>query len=162
MTLLCVSAVAHAAPEPGAAREIPLFAVSKSENRNFVAYALRVDERCRPIGGAPVRAYWRMLEKGGGTEPLLAREERAYGIARQAIASDVVRLSLRAMPGREITVISWRVGDTCAAAAWTTVANVPARLLEVHAVLQWPIGVDHLVVRGVSRSGRAVEELVDP
>jgi hypothetical protein len=104
-----------------------------------------------------------MLEKGPTvTEPLLSREERAYGIARQSVSSDVVRMALRAMPDREITVMTWRSGETCAAAAWMNISGVRARLLEVHAVLTWPFGVDHLVLHGVTRDRRPLEEIVEP
>jgi hypothetical protein len=113
--------------------------------------------------GSPIHAYWRMLEKGPGvTEPLLPREERAYGVARQAVASDVVRMALRAMPDREITVITWRAGDICAAAAWMNISGVRARLLDVHVVLTWPFGVDHIVLNGVTRDRRPLEEIVEP
>jgi hypothetical protein len=162
LSLASLSSPALAPAEP-LAREVPLFAITKSENKNHVVYALHLDARCVPAGDTPIRPFWRMLEKGAAVvEPLLAREERAYGVARQRVSSDVVRMTLRAMPDREITVITWRAGDTCAAAAWTTVAGARARLVEVHAVLAWPFGVDHLLVRGVTREGRTVEEAVDP
>jgi hypothetical protein len=158
--LAVVAAPSLARGEP--ARELPLFTVTKSENKNHVVYALRLDGRCLPAGDAPVHPYWRMLEKGPGvTEPLLAREERAYGIGRQSVASDVVRMALRAVPDREITVITWRAGDTCAAAAWMTIAGTRARLVDVHVVLSWPFGVDHIVLSGVTRDRRPVEETLD-
>src|SRR5579863_5839942 len=63
---------------------LPLFSISKSENRNQVQYAVRVDDRCQPLAQSPVFAYWRMLEKGPTvTEPLLAHEIDAYGIDSQ-------------------------------------------------------------------------------
>jgi Domain of unknown function (DUF4833) len=150
-----------AAPADGP-REVPLFLVTKSENRNRVLYVLRLDEKCAPVGEAPVRAYWQMLEKGVSvTEPLLSREDRAYGL-RQTLRSDVVRLSLNALPDREITVITWRAAGACMAAAWTTLRGERARLVEVHAVLSWPFGIDHVVVQGQTREGRLVEETVQP
>lgn len=72
MTLVASSAGADGA---GASRALPLFSISKSENKNQVQYAIRVDDRCEPATTAPVFAYWRMLEKGPTvTEPLLAHE----------------------------------------------------------------------------------------
>src|SRR5580692_8073537 len=62
----------------------PLFFVSKSENKNQVSYAVRLDAECRPTGAAPVFAYWRMLERSPVVvEPLLALEEMAYGVGPQ-------------------------------------------------------------------------------
>ena len=152
---------AAAAPADGLV-EVPLFLVTKSENRNRVLYALRVDAKCMPVGEAPIRPYWQMFEKGANvTEPLLSREERAYGL-HQTVRSDVVRMTLNALPEREITVITWRSSGACMAAAWTTVRGERARLVDVHAVLAWPIGIDHLVVQGRTRDGRLVEEIVEP
>src|ERR1700722_3637008 len=100
------SSVDAAAPHDAAA----LFFVSKSENRNQVAYEVRLDESCRLVGDAPVFAYWRMLELGPTrTEPLLPIEAPAYGIARQEVLErgslgGAVRIALRALPDREILV----------------------------------------------------------
>src|SRR5215472_4907849 len=67
---------------------VPLFSISKSENKNQVQYAIRVDDSCAPVGRAPVFAYWRMLERGPTQyEQLLPREEKAYGIASQVVAT---------------------------------------------------------------------------
>ncbi len=73
LVLLISSATSMARSD--APRALPLFTISKSENKNQVQFAINVDERCAPIGEAPVFAYWRMLEKGpDATEPLLSRE----------------------------------------------------------------------------------------
>jgi hypothetical protein len=167
MTLALGTLVSSSLPAHGAEaipfREIPLFIVTKSENRNHVVYALRVDERCMPLADAPIHPYWRMLEKGPqATEPLLSREERAYGVMKETVKSDVVRFTLHALPDREITVLAWRAGEACSAAAWTRISGARARVLEVHAVLTWPFGVHHLVLRGTTREGRLVEETIEP
>src|ERR1700733_7408049 len=92
-------------PRLGAHDAPQVFSIAKSENKNRVAYALRLDERCAPVGAAPLAPYWRMLEKGPTvTEPLLPREEQAYGIAAQSVKAGVVRVTLRALEGREIAV----------------------------------------------------------
>jgi hypothetical protein len=161
--LLAIVAAPSLARGESVVHEVPLFTITKSENKNHVVYALRLNARCLPAGDAPIHPYWRLLEKGPFvTEPLLAREERAYGVARQSVAADVVRMALRAMPDREITVITWRAGETCAAAAWVSISGTRARLLDVHVVLTWPFGVDHIVLNGVTRDRRALEEIVEP
>jgi hypothetical protein len=159
---LCV--VAHTAwgdaalPGEGA----PLFFISKSENRNQVAYAVRLDAECRPMGDVPVHAYWRMLERSPtAVEPLLPIEEGAYGIRRQEIvdlreSGVVVRFSLRALPDREILVRSSRRGSACAAEASTRIARIPASLFNIHASIAWPFGVESLAIVGWAESDRRV------
>src|SRR5260370_25294656 len=109
------------ADSPAAVRELALFTIAKSENKNQVQYAIRVDEHCAPESGAPVFAYWRMLEKGSDrTEPLLARELDGYGIASQAVVARDAgggrgSLVLRAVPGRTIPIETWHNGTGCQA-----------------------------------------------
>src|SRR5580704_10308951 len=82
----------------------PLFSISKTENRNYVQFAERLDESCVPMGSAPVYAFWRMLEHGpSAVEPLLPIEQGAYGVASQTVLSrepghGLVRVMLRALP----------------------------------------------------------------
>src|SRR5690606_5583750 len=77
--------------------------VAKSENKNEVHYAVALDDRCMPAGPAPVFGYWRNRERGlPPEEPLLSREQRAYGIASQSVEKNRVTIRLRALPDREI------------------------------------------------------------
>src|SRR5690348_6852763 len=91
----CVLAVAfgtasivHGDPPPAPPRiQLPsapvssVFYLAKSENKNQVHYAVRVDDRCRPVGAAPVYGYWRDLEVGpSATSRLLQHEQPAYGL----------------------------------------------------------------------------------
>lgn len=56
------------------------FHVAKSENKNEVHYAVRLDAACRPQGKTPVFAYWRRLKKGLRVdEPLTGPGVRVYG-----------------------------------------------------------------------------------
>ena len=145
------------------------FFVSKSENRNQVHYAIRLDERCTPQGAAPVYPYWRMLERGPqSTEPLLAREQPAYGIREQAVTSrgergGVVRVVLRALPSRVLLITSFASGDGCTATASLVIGGVAATLTSIHAQLRWPFGVEHLLLSGRALSdGHAVTETIVP
>jgi hypothetical protein len=142
---------------------VDLFTIAKSENRNQVQYAVRVDERCAPVGAEPVFAYWRMLERGPRqTEPLLGIEQAAYGVRSQTILSSTdtgarVRVALRAMSDRPVEVQTWRAeGGECHASAVTTIAGAPARLFNVYAKLAWPFGVESILVQGWSIDGGAV------
>jgi hypothetical protein len=167
--LLAAPAWSLAPPTDPAAT--PLFSISKSENRNVVQFAERLDASCVPVGDAPVFAYWRMLEHGpAATEPLLAREEPAYGIASQAVVArtgegGTVRAVLRALPGAPLLVESRRSARSgeCEASARTPIGGVDARLFNVHAVLRWPFGVARLVVSGWSLAdGRPVRDARTP
>jgi hypothetical protein len=147
----------------------PLFFVSKSENKNQVAFAVRLSDECRPLGAAPVYAYWQMLERSpAAVEPLLPMEEGAYGIASQRVTElaetgGTVRFAIRALPGREILVRTSRRGSSCAALASTRISSVPARLFNVHARIAWPFGVDSLLITGWSETdGQVLRETVRP
>lgn len=60
------------------------FHVEKSENKNEVHYAVRVDAACRPQGKTPVFAYWRRLKKGLRVdEPLTGPGVRVYGASSE-------------------------------------------------------------------------------
>ncbi len=132
-----------------------LFSISKSENHNYVQYSVHLDAACAPAGNAPVFAYWRMLEHGpDATEPLLSREQPAYGVASQSVIArrddrGSVRVTLHALPEAPLFVESWRdAGGVCKAEVHTPIAGVAARLFNVHAVLRWPFGVARLLVSG--------------
>jgi hypothetical protein len=164
---VCLALAASLVPSAAGAEpsgDISLFSISKSENRNQVVYAVRVDEACHPVGDAPVHAYWRMLEKGpAAIEPLLSREERAYGLASQqteplggADGDRLVRVRLRALPDRTIVIRTARSADTCIATATATVAAKPVSLFNVHARLRWLFGVESLTLSGRAATGGAV------
>ncbi|WP_437805786.1 DUF4833 domain-containing protein [Sorangium sp. So ce1078] len=139
------------------------FFIAKSENRNQVHYAVRLDSTCMPYGERPVFPYWRELERGPDKISLLtALEEPAYGIARQDVVSrggtGVVRLALRALPSRPLVIETTRRDGGCEAVASLRIAGVTAQLRRVFVQLQWPFGVDHVVLSGVADGGRAVTE----
>lgn len=162
------AAVASAAPGGTAGKQVPLFSISKSENKNRVQYVVRVDERCAPVATAPVGAYWLMLEEGpSATEPLLEREQKAYGIASQRVLSrgpegGTVRFSLRALPDRSILVRTGWADGKCIATSTVSIGGTPAYLFNVHAALSWPVGVDYLLLSGWSTDRtRVVREKIE-
>lgn len=145
------------------------FFIAKSENRNQVHYGVHVDSACRPIGAAPVFAYWRMLEHGPtATEPLLSREIPAYGLADQRVVevgTDGGRATvrLRALGNRTIDVVTSSHDGVCVATATTTINGHPAALSNVFAQLKWPWGVDYLLLSGRALSdGHLVRERLEP
>ena len=148
------------------ARDPLLFSITKTENRNYVQFAVRVDARCVPEGAAPVHEWWRMLEHGPeATEPLLSQEQPAYGIASQQVTTvrddgGEVRIALRALSDRSLVVETRRApSGACEAFARTSIGGADARLYNVHAVLAWPFGVSKLLISGWEMaSGRVVRE----
>jgi hypothetical protein len=149
--------------------EVSLFSISKSENRNTVRYAARVSERCVPVSESPIWAYWRMLALGPArTEPLLARELPAYGLAEQSVLEragegGTIRLVLRALHSRPVSVRVWRgENGVCEASSTMTIAGEPARLFDVYVKLGWPARVEYLLLRGWSADGtRVVTEKIN-
>jgi hypothetical protein len=119
-----------------------LFFVSKSSNRNEVHYGIRLDEQCRPIGEAPVVAWWEMRENGAGeTESLLDREQRVYGIARRQEVRRTadggrVTIRLRALERRTIRIDAWRDGARCRARALTDIGGFWSELRRAHAIVR--------------------------
>lgn len=156
-----------AAPPPS---ELPsVFFISKSENKNQVHYAVALDQNCVPAGAAPVRPYWRLLEKGAAvTAPLLARERRAYGIASQKVDrrwkwGGRISLVLQALPERPLSIVTGKdATGACAASVYTVIENQPAQLYAIHVVLKW-LGVDSLIIKGWARSdGHILRETLRP
>ena len=142
-----------------------VFFVAKSENRNQVHYGVRLDRACRPAGETPVFPYWRMFERGPlATEPLLAVEQPAYGVAQRVVErTDLggsVLVTLNALPKRPIVIESTAVGTTCTANARVAIGGVPATLASVFVQLRWPFGVDSLLLSGRASDGHAVRERI--
>jgi hypothetical protein len=157
------SNVASAA-QPRQGLEIPsALVIAKSTNRNEVHYAVRVDETCAPGGTRPVSPYWRMLERGPDvTESLSDSEQRVLGVERQEVTAAGILLVLRGLPGRTLTIHTWRGSDgRCASSVDTTVAGVTARVASVY-VKQRFLGVDYVLLTGVSQEGTVVQERVAP
>lgn len=134
-------------------------AIAKSSNKNQVHYAVQVDDACAPSGASPVRPYWRMFEKSAdATEPLGGMEQRAFGIARQDVSGDDVRIALRALPARPITIHTVRGADgKCTSTASATINGAPARIDSVYVKTKL-FGVDYVQLTGVAKDGSVVRE----
>ena len=135
-------------------------AIAKSSNKNQVHYAVQVDDACSPAGASPVRPYWRMLEKSpDATEPLGGGiEQRAFGIARQDVSGGDVRIALRALPARPITIHTVRGADgKCTSSATATINGAPARIDNVYVKTKL-FGVDYVQLTGIATDGSVVRE----
>jgi hypothetical protein len=168
--VLAISAAAAAltaAPQPATASppgEIAsALTISKSSNKNQVHYEVDVDGGCAPAGAEPVHPYWRMLEKSpDATEPLTSREQRAFGLERQDVDGDSVRIVVRGLPARPITIHTWRGQDGgCGSNATTTIEGAQARLSSVY-VKVTIFGVSYIQLSGVTSNGAVVSERLSP
>jgi len=138
------------------------FVVSKSENKNQVHYAIAVDDACLPVGPNPVKPYWRMLDQSSTeVQRIMVREQRLYGIAEQRVEGASVRIRLRALPSRPITITTSRgANGTCVATTTALINGKPSRLYNILVALKL-FGVDHLLVTGWSPDGSIVRERID-
>jgi len=181
VALLCAALVVWAALPRAVARaaETPferlpsapihsIFHIEKSENKNQVHYAVRVDGRCRPLRDAPVYGYWRDLEKGPRVvAPLLRREQSAYGIARQHVKPGAegggeVQLRLRAFPDRPMLIQVFGEPGQCRARAITLIRKQAAVLRSIYVEIAFLFSVEHVVVRGTRvADGVRVSERID-
>jgi hypothetical protein len=137
--------------------------ITKSSNRNQVNYSIEVDDACRPSGTAPVHPYWRMLEHGPlATEPLTESEKRVLGVQRQDVSGHRVKLELRGLPGRTITVDTERgPHGECSSSAEMTIAGVAAKVAGVF-VQQRLFGIEYVLVTGRLEDGTLVRERIAP
>ena len=170
-TLLATSLLSAAvAAEPlhfGPHDVTELFSISKSENKNEGVYAVHLDERCAPVGETPVFAFWRMHEKGPASiEPLLAREEAAYGIASEHVLANgadggSVDVALRALPKRHIVVKTQSQGKACRAWSALPIAGTDTYVYNIFVKLK-TLGVDYILLSGWSTDGsRVIHEKVE-
>ncbi len=162
--LVALTAFLTASASAQATHDASLFSISKSENRNEVIYAIHLDGRCAPLGEAPVYAFWRMNERHGAVEPLLRREEPAYGIGYQRVTvrepdGGSVDVAMRALPSRHIIVRTQQRDGACRTTSTLTIAGAVANLTNIDVKLK-PLGVDYFVLSGLT-SGGVVHEKVE-
>ena len=125
------SATSSVMPTPaiaGGARTLPLFHIGRSNSKNRVHYAIRVDAKCRPRGEDPIHIYWRMLEKGPNeTEGLNVVERlRAYGIDIEKRFEKGVNFRFVAYRERLARVRTSMKDGKCRAETWAPIAGAPA------------------------------------
>jgi hypothetical protein len=144
------------------------FFISKSDDRNRVDYAMRLDASCAPYGEAPVFAYWRIFEGSSpvGLKELSFMDRIPYGISSQQVSSRSAtggELSLRLKQlDRLIQITTKKTADgRCSVLTRTAVNGVQAQLVSVFAKLAGFASVDYIDVFGKDLgSGAAVTERI--
>jgi hypothetical protein len=147
---------------------VSVFYISKSENRNQVHYAVRVDASCRPLGERPVYGYWREFEVGPiATSPLLSHEQSAYGLTAPRFVHRVaqggqVQIGLRGFPDRPLTIETFRTQQGCRARALTTIMRSSAVLRSIYVEIGFLFSIDYVLIRGVRlKDSQPVQEKVN-
>lgn len=166
---LCAAGLAFASEVKFGSHDVrSLFHISKSQNRNQVHYALRLDEACMPVGAEPVFAYWREMEAGPKKlSALLDREQAAYGIAPgqtvyPSSSRPRVRFQLRAVPERTLIAQVRAEGSRCMASVRTSIQGRAATLKSVHLVLGFFWTIQQIVIEGrATDDGARLRETIE-
>lgn len=146
-----------------------IFYIAKSNDRNRVDYAVRLDASCRPVGPEPLYCYWRTFEPN--VPPIVELnflDESVYGIDIQEVGRTDERggthltMAVAAIE-EDIEVYVWPGAEGCRAHAKATIGGQPAVLDHIFVQLRGLAGVDHIMVRGNAvRTGRPVFERREP
>lgn len=84
-------------------KELDLFFIQRSKNKNEVHYLLKVDENCKIVADEPVSGIWKMLEDGPNETKALSMFDRmAYSAENQEVVDNWVHFNLKALETRPI------------------------------------------------------------
>ncbi len=157
----CFNAVAPAAE---LSDDKNLFFIKRSKNTNEVHYDARVRD-CRWRKEA-IDSYWRMLAEGPDVyEEIAFYEESAYGFDVERLSNTQIRVRLKALPEREITVrLSRTAGEQCKPEATIELRGQSVELRSVYVfatenAVGWP-KVHYINILGYSKDGRPVFERI--
>ncbi len=141
-----------------------VFAISKSDDRNQVQYALRLDERCQPVGKEPVFGYWREYERTPNRLLGLSwLDQFGYGIGRQQVSGERVVMTIKTAAARQIEVVATKREKGCAATAYTTISGKRATLSGIALKLSGPFSVESVTLSGLDpETHQPVSERVIP
>ena len=155
VTALSRSALARD-PSFGANDLETLFFVSKSDDRNRVDYAMRLDTHCAPYGEEPVFPYWREFEPPPPvrTKSMGAFSKMGYGVSTQRVlrrtaAGGEIAIKLRQVDRVIFVTTSRAASGRCSALVRTKIANVEyAELVSIFVKLSGPLSVSYIEIKG--------------
>lgn len=172
---LIVAASAAALPS-GAAADEPTFGpydvptaffISKSDDRNRVDYAIRLNENCAPAMDNAVLPYWREFEKAPPvrTHPLGYFEWVPYGFKDQRMLKRTKTggqhfMRLKQFPERPIVIFTKKEADgKCSAESHALIKGKEAILVSMYVKLCGALCVDYVDVYGKDlETGQPIEE----
>jgi len=148
---------------------VTLFSITKSDDRNRVDYAMRLDANCAPAGEDPVFPYWREFERAPPvrTKTMGAFSKIGYGISAQWTLRRTPRGADHAIRLRQVErvlfITTTKGADGhCAALVRTKIAGVEyAELRAIYVKLSGPLSVAYVDIRGRNlATGRTLEERI--
>lgn len=84
-------------------KELDLFFIQRSKNKNEVHYRLDVGENCRIASKEPVTGFWKMLEKGpNAIKTLSGFDLLAYKAENQKVNNNWVHFNIKGLKNRLI------------------------------------------------------------
>ena len=115
--ICCTLLILLLLPLPAWSKELPLFVIQRSKNKNEVHYQLTVDDRCHIATDKPVDAFWKLLEDSPEkTKPLTDVDRLAYGVVNQKVAENWVTFQIKPLEERRVkaTALYHPETQTCA------------------------------------------------
>jgi Domain of unknown function (DUF4833) len=97
-------------------KELDIFIIRRSKNKNEVHYQMHVDNNCQVVDNEPVAGIWKLLEEGPNkTKSLSMLDHLAYGAENQEIFGNWVYFNLKALGSKLIrsTAIFDSEGNMC-------------------------------------------------
>src|SRR5262249_3023296 len=139
-----------------------LFFISKSDDRNRVDYAMRLDANCAPAGEDPVFPYWREFEGSPPvrTKPMGAFSKLGYGISAQRTLRRTPTGSEHVIPLRQVQrplfITTTKGADGhCSALVRTKIGAVEyAELRSIYVKLSGPLSVAYVDIKGQNLATR--------
>jgi hypothetical protein len=165
-----LAGTAHAEPVAFGPSDVPtLFYIAKSDNRDRVDYAIRLDASCHPGSDGATFPYWRDLERNPVSVHTMGMFARmAYGFAAQRLEHQadgaVVQKLVLKQVNRPIWVTTAKAEDGhCKAIAWTKIAGVDrAELISIYVKLAGALSVDYIDIKGRNRAtGEMLSERIN-
>ncbi len=147
------------------------FYISKSNDRDRVDYAMRLDQHCIPIGDTSMFPYWRELEHAPPvrSHPLSFIQYMAYGLSEQQLlarseSGGRYRVNLKQVDRPVLIVTAKDTERHCTTTAFARIHGVPnAKLDHIFVKVAGPMSVDYVDVYGSDpKTGAVLVERIQP
>ncbi|HEX7670848.1 MAG TPA: DUF4833 domain-containing protein [Polyangiaceae bacterium] len=144
-----------------------LFSIAKSNDRNRVDYAMRLDANCAPAGEDPVFPYWREFERSPPvrTKSMGAFSKMGYGVSAQRTlqrtnAGSEYAIRLKQVDRLLFITTTKDEGGRCSSLVRMKIANVEyASLRSIYVKLSGPLSVAYIDIKGQNlATGQLLEE----